>query len=97
MICYQIPTSQQKEIDNLFMSMEPCARVAYLALLLVCLQTEQMLKAAEGLLGKYEWGQYDLLVLPPSFPYGGMENPCLTFVTPTLLVRCQIVLIIFII
>ena len=31
------------------------------------------------------WGQYDLLVLPPSFPYGGMENPCLTFVTPTLL------------
>ena len=93
MICYQIPTSQQKEIDNLFMSMEPCARVAYL----MCLQTEQMLKAAEGLLGKYEWGQYDLLVLPPSFPYGGMENPCLTFVTPTLLVRCQSVLIIFII
>lgn len=32
-----------------------------------------------------EWGSYDLLVLPPSFPYGGMENPCLTFVTPTLL------------
>ena len=31
------------------------------------------------------WGQYDLLVLPPSFPYGGMENPCLTFVTPTLI------------
>lgn len=30
-------------------------------------------------------GVYDLLVLPPSFPYGGMENPCLTFVTPTLL------------
>ncbi|XP_076469755.1 leukotriene A-4 hydrolase-like isoform X1 [Babylonia areolata] len=48
-------------------------------------ETEQMLKTAEDLLGPYEWGQYDLLVLPPSFPYGGMENPCLTFVTPTLL------------
>ncbi|KAJ2754259.1 Leucyl aminopeptidase yscIV, partial [Coemansia nantahalensis] len=33
----------------------------------------------------YQWGRYDLLVLPPSFPFGGMENPCLTFVTPTLL------------
>ena len=31
------------------------------------------------------WGVYDILVLPPSFPYGGMENPCLTFATPTLL------------
>lgn len=45
-----------------------------------------MLKIAEDLGGPYIWGQYDLLVLPPSFPYGGMENPCLTFVTPTLLV-----------
>ena len=45
-----------------------------------------MLKAAESAVGPYVWGQYDLLVLPPSFPYGGMENPCLTFVTPTLLV-----------
>lgn len=55
----------------------------------VCLfsQTESMLKIAEDLGGPYVWGQYDLLVLPPSFPYGGMENPCLTFVTPTLLVR----------
>nr|KAG5691447.1 hypothetical protein BaRGS_017290 [Batillaria attramentaria] len=50
-------------------------------------QTEQMLQTAEELLGKYEWGQYDLLVLPPSFPFGGMENPCLTFVTPTLLIN----------
>lgn len=50
-------------------------------------QTESMLKIAEDLGGPYVWGQYDLLVLPPSFPYGGMENPCLTFVTPTLLVR----------
>ncbi|KAH9503588.1 Leukotriene A-4 hydrolase [Bulinus truncatus] len=48
-------------------------------------QTEDMLKTAESLMGDYVWGPYDLLVLPPSFPYGGMENPCLTFVTPTLL------------
>ncbi|XP_068828292.1 leukotriene A-4 hydrolase isoform X4 [Capricornis sumatraensis] len=48
-------------------------------------ETESMLKIAEDLGGPYIWGQYDLLVLPPSFPYGGMENPCLTFVTPTLL------------
>lgn len=48
-------------------------------------ETESMVKAAENLLGKYVWGQYDILVLPPSFPYGGMENPCLTFATPTLL------------
>ena len=38
---------------------------------------------AESLLGDYRWGRYDLLVLPPSFPYGGMENPTLTFVSPT--------------
>jgi leukotriene-A4 hydrolase len=43
------------------------------------------LRAAEALAGEYRWGQYDLLLMPPSFPYGGMENPCLTFVTPTLL------------
>uniref|UniRef100_A0A3Q3GW40 Leukotriene A-4 hydrolase n=1 Tax=Labrus bergylta TaxID=56723 RepID=A0A3Q3GW40_9LABR len=49
-------------------------------------ETEVMLKTAEGLAGPYVWGQYDILVLPPSFPYGGMENPCLTFATPTLLV-----------
>ncbi|XP_019370597.1 PREDICTED: leukotriene A-4 hydrolase isoform X1 [Gavialis gangeticus] len=48
-------------------------------------ETEDMLKIAEDLVGPYVWEQYDLLVLPPSFPYGGMENPCLTFVTPTLL------------
>ncbi|XP_066142815.1 leukotriene A-4 hydrolase isoform X2 [Euwallacea fornicatus] len=47
--------------------------------------TEHQLKVAEDLCGPYVWGIYDLLVLPPSFPYGGMENPCLTFVTPTLL------------
>uniref|UniRef100_A0A669F6I1 Leukotriene A4 hydrolase n=1 Tax=Oreochromis niloticus TaxID=8128 RepID=A0A669F6I1_ORENI len=49
-------------------------------------ETEAMLKTAEELAGPYVWGQYDVLVLPPSFPYGGMENPCLTFATPTLLV-----------
>ncbi|CAL8278208.1 leukotriene A-4 hydrolase [Gadus morhua] len=48
-------------------------------------ETENMLKTAESLVGPYVWGQYDILVLPPSFPYGGMENPCLTFATPTLL------------
>ncbi|XP_053575222.1 leukotriene A-4 hydrolase [Bombina bombina] len=48
-------------------------------------ETETMLKHAEALAGPYVWGQYDLLVLPPSFPYGGMENPCITFVTPTVL------------
>ena len=47
--------------------------------------TEDYLRVAEELLTPYEWGRYDLLVLPGSFPYGGMENPCLTFVTPTLL------------
>ncbi|XP_051911021.1 leukotriene A-4 hydrolase isoform X1 [Hippocampus zosterae] len=48
-------------------------------------ETEAMLKTAEELAGPYVWGSYDILVLPPSFPYGGMENPCLTFATPTLL------------
>ncbi len=46
---------------------------------------EAIIQAGEKLCGPYRFGIYDLLVLPPSFPYGGMENPCLTFVTPTLL------------
>ncbi len=46
---------------------------------------EKMVKAAEGLYGPYAWGQYDIIVLPPSFPFGGMENPRLTFATPTIL------------
>ncbi len=46
---------------------------------------EQMLRAAEELFGTYRWERYDVLVLPPSFPVGGMENPCLTFVTPTII------------
>ena len=48
-------------------------------------ETETMIKTAEELCGPYVWGIYDILVLPPSFPYGGMENPCLTFATPTIL------------
>ncbi|XP_070532261.1 aminopeptidase B-like [Ptychodera flava] len=47
---------------------------------------EEYIKTAEKLFGPYVWGRYDILVLPPCFPYGGMENPCLTFVTPTLIV-----------
>jgi leukotriene-A4 hydrolase len=47
--------------------------------------TERMMEAAERLYGPYRWGRYDLLVLPPSFPYGGMENPRLTFATPTVI------------
>ena len=43
----------------------------------------KFLDAAEQLYGPYRWNRYDLLILPPSFPYGGMENPMLTFVTPT--------------
>lgn len=45
--------------------------------------TERMVEAAEQLYGPYRWGRYDVLVLPPAFPYGGMENPVLTFLTPT--------------
>jgi leukotriene A-4 hydrolase/aminopeptidase len=47
--------------------------------------TEKMMQAVESLYGAYRWGRYDLLVLPPSFPFGGMENPRLTFATPTIL------------
>jgi hypothetical protein len=47
--------------------------------------TETMIDAAEALYGPYRWGRYDTIVLPPSFPYGGMENPRLTFATPTIL------------
>ncbi len=48
-------------------------------------QTESMIARAEQLFGPYDWDRYDMLVLPPSFPYGGMENPRMTFLTPTLL------------
>ena len=45
--------------------------------------TEKMIDAAEALYGPYRWGRYDMIVLPPAFPYGGMENPVMTFLTPT--------------
>lgn len=47
--------------------------------------TDKMVAAAEKLYGPYRWGRYDILVLPPSFPFGGMENPTLTFATPTII------------
>ncbi len=49
-------------------------------------EVEHHLAAAESLFGPYDWERFDLLVMPPSFPYGGMENPRLTFLTPTLVV-----------
>jgi aminopeptidase N len=48
-------------------------------------EVEAMFDAAEKLYGPYRWGRYDILVLPPSFPFGGMENPNLTFLTPTVI------------
>jgi aminopeptidase N len=45
--------------------------------------TQAMIDKAEQMYGKYRWGRYDLLMLPPSFPFGGMENPRLSFITPT--------------
>jgi len=48
--------------------------------------TEKMIDTTEKLYGAYRWGRYDILVLPPSFPFGGMENPRLTFATPTVIV-----------
>lgn len=47
--------------------------------------TERMIEVTEALYGPYRWGRYDLLVLPASFPFGGMENPRLTFLTPTVI------------
>ena len=47
--------------------------------------TQAMLDAAEAIYGPYQWGRYDLLILPPSFPFGGMENPRLSFITPSVL------------
>jgi len=48
-------------------------------------EAESMIKAAENIIGPYPWGRYDILVLPPSFPVGGMENPRLSFVSPTII------------
>ena len=47
--------------------------------------TERMIEVSETLFGPYRWGRYDLLILPPSFPFGGMENPRLSFITPTVI------------
>lgn len=47
--------------------------------------TGKMVTTAEALYGTYRWGRFDVLVLPPSFPFGGMENPTLTFATPTII------------
>lgn len=47
--------------------------------------TQAMIDQAEKLYGEYRWGRYDLLILPPSFPFGGMENPRLSFITPTVI------------
>src|SRR5690606_24157755 len=46
---------------------------------------QAMVDTAEAMYGDYRWGRYDVLVLPPSFPFGGMENPRLTFATPTII------------
>ncbi|RZJ04496.1 MAG: M1 family peptidase [Brevundimonas sp.] len=51
--------------------------------------TARMVDVAEQLYGPYRWGRYDVLVLPPSFPFGGMENPRLTFATPTIIAGDQ--------
>ncbi|GMR45560.1 hypothetical protein PMAYCL1PPCAC_15755, partial [Pristionchus mayeri] len=48
-------------------------------------ETENILSCAESIVGPYIWGRYDMVCLPSSFPFGGMENPCLTFLTPTLI------------
>lgn len=49
-------------------------------------ETEKMVVLAEAMYGKYAWERYDVIILPPSFPFGGMENPRLTFATPTIIV-----------
>lgn len=46
---------------------------------------QSMIDSAEKLYGPYAWERYDVVILPPSFPFGGMENPCLTFATPTII------------
>jgi len=46
---------------------------------------DSMLTASKALYGKYKWDRYDIIILPPSFPFGGMENPRLSFITPTII------------
>jgi aminopeptidase N len=58
-------------------------------------EIDASLSAGEALFGPYDWDRFDMLVMPPSFPYGGMENPRLTFLTPTLLAgdRSQVAIV----
>jgi aminopeptidase N len=58
-------------------------------------EIDASLRAGEALFGPYDWDRFDMLVMPPSFPYGGMENPRLTFLTPTLLAgdRSQVAIV----
>lgn len=51
--------------------------------------TQAMIDVTEKMYGEYRWGRYDLLILPPSFPFGGMENPRLSFITPTVIAGDQ--------
>ncbi|HLL52742.1 MAG TPA: M1 family metallopeptidase [Myxococcaceae bacterium] len=48
-------------------------------------EVDEMIRSAERLFGPYDWDRFDVLAMPPSFPYGGMENPRLTFITPTVI------------
>lgn len=48
-------------------------------------EVEKMITTAESIFGPYDWDRFDMLVLPPAFPYGGMENPRMTFLTPTVI------------
>jgi aminopeptidase N len=50
---------------------------------------DKMMETAESLFGPYRWNRYDILVLPPSFPFGGMENPQLSFISPTIIAKDQ--------
>jgi len=49
-------------------------------------ELETLLDTPEAYIGEYIWGNYTVIVLPPSFPMGGMENPLLTFASPTIIV-----------
>eukprot|EP00913_Durusdinium_trenchii_P009424 g8857.t1 len=79
-----VPEGEPKEVDGkrcFYFTQTPAVEACAFEFS----NTEKFMSIGEKLFGEYVWGIYDLLVLPPSFPYGGMENPCLTFVTPTLL------------
>jgi leukotriene-A4 hydrolase len=49
-------------------------------------EMEVLLDTTEAYIGNYIWGDYNVLIMPPSFPFGGMENPLFTFVSPTVIV-----------